>query len=53
MKVSKGVSLSGAMSKGAKEQCFYTLPEYDAWKAALGDEKGWVIKYYKSPKKLQ
>ena len=50
VKVSRGVSVTGAVtSKNAKEKCFYTLPEYEQWKASLGAaaEKGWTIKYYK------
>ena len=35
-------------TKGKQEQVFYTLPEYDNWKAANdGATRGWHIKYYK------
>ena len=36
------------ITKGKKSQTFFTLPEYEAWKASTGNEgKGWKIKYYK------
>lgn len=34
-------------TKGKQEICFYTLPEYMAWKQANQDGKGYTIKYYK------
>ena len=35
-------------TKGKQAQVFYTLPEYDNWKAANdGATRGWHIKYYK------
>ena len=35
-------------TKGKKSETFFTLPEYEAWKEATGnDAKGWSIKYYK------
>lgn len=34
-------------TKGKQEVSFFTLPEYENWKAAHADGKGWVIKYYK------
>ena len=34
-------------TKGRMEQTFFTLPEYEQWKAANEDGKGWRIKYYK------
>ena len=34
------------VTKGATSTSFFTVPEYEAWKAA-GDRKGWKIKYYK------
>jgi DNA topoisomerase-2 len=34
-------------TKGKQELCFYTLPEYEAWKQANQDGKGYYIKYYK------
>lgn len=33
--------------KGAKELAFYTMPQYEEWKAQIGDEKGWTTKYFK------
>ncbi|KAF6262252.1 DNA topoisomerase [Scenedesmus sp. NREL 46B-D3] len=36
--------------KGNRTQCFYTMPEYDAWRESLAntrDANGWDIKYYK------
>lgn len=34
-------------TKGKIEQCFFTLPQYQAWCEAQGNLKGWRIKYYK------
>ena len=35
-------------TKGKKSETFFTLPEYETWKDATGnDAKGWTIKYYK------
>ena len=35
-------------TKGKKTHTFFTLPEYEEWKAETGnDAKGWTIKYYK------
>jgi DNA topoisomerase-2 len=34
-------------TKGKQSQVFYTLPEYDNWKAAMDGARGWHIKYYK------
>ncbi|OLP86475.1 DNA topoisomerase 2-beta [Symbiodinium microadriaticum] len=33
--------------KGRSETCFYTLPEYEAWKKETENGKGFKIKYYK------
>ena len=33
--------------KGNKEKSFYTEQEYQEWKSANNDGKGWVIKYFK------
>ncbi|CAE7037157.1 TOP2 [Symbiodinium natans] len=33
--------------KGRTETCFYTLPEYEAWKKETDNGKGFKIKYYK------
>jgi hypothetical protein len=33
--------------KGKKELTFYTLPQYETWKAENNDGKGWQYKYYK------
>ncbi|TPX68586.1 hypothetical protein SpCBS45565_g03046 [Spizellomyces sp. 'palustris'] len=41
VKVTKG---SGSQKR---EQSFFTIPEYEAWKRAHDDGKGWTIKYYK------
>ena len=35
------------MSKGRVSKSFFTIPEYEAWKAEVGSSKGWKIKYYK------
>ena len=34
-------------SKGKREATFFTIPEYNAWKEASNDAKGWRVKYYK------
>ena len=34
-------------TKGRQEIAFYTIPEYEAWKRANEDGRGWTIKYYK------
>ncbi|CAK9047877.1 DNA topoisomerase 2-alpha (DNA topoisomerase II [Durusdinium trenchii] len=34
-------------TKGKSQICFYTLPEYEAWKKETEDGKGFKIKYYK------
>ncbi|CAG8622241.1 2429_t:CDS:10, partial [Paraglomus occultum] len=31
----------------SREISFYTIPEYETWKAANNNGKGWIIKYYK------
>ena len=33
--------------KGNREKSFYTEQEYQTWKAANNDGKGWSIKYFK------
>jgi len=33
--------------KGKKELTFYTLPQYETWKAENNEGKGWQYKYYK------
>jgi DNA topoisomerase-2 len=35
--------------QGKQKKTFFTIPEYEAWKASLAPEevKGWTIKYYK------
>jgi DNA topoisomerase-2 len=35
------------VTKGKSERSFYTLPQYDEWKEANNDGKGWDAKYYK------
>jgi DNA topoisomerase-2 len=35
------------VTKGAREICFYTIPEYQTWLGVNADGKGWGIKYYK------
>lgn len=35
------------VTKGKQELAFFTLPEYETWKEANADGKGWVIKYFK------
>mmetsp|Transcript_29070 Transcript_29070/g.52693 ORF Transcript_29070/g.52693 Transcript_29070/m.52693 type:complete len:2014 (-) Transcript_29070:71-6112(-) len=34
-------------SKGDEEHVFFTVPEYEAWKKANDDGRGWKCKYYK------
>ncbi|QDZ25819.1 DNA topoisomerase II [Chloropicon primus] len=34
-------------NNGKDVKVFYTLPEYESWKEASANEKGWKIKYYK------
>lgn len=35
-------------SKGKHTKVFYSMPEYEEWRASLGNSaKGWTIKYYK------
>src|SRR5690606_13724093 len=34
-------------TKGNKEKRFYTIPEYEAWKAENDNARQWKIKYYK------
>ncbi|WWD03111.1 hypothetical protein V865_001158 [Kwoniella europaea PYCC6329] len=33
--------------KGKQEHTFYTMPQYEEWKAANNDGRGWESKYYK------
>jgi len=33
--------------KGKQEHTFYTMPEYEEWKAKNNDGRGWESKYYK------
>lgn len=49
VKVSKGISASGlSLGKGAaREECFYSIPDFEAWKSTHSDGKGWTTKYYK------
>lgn len=35
------------VTKGKQDKVFYTIPEYEQWKEAHNDGKGWRIKYYK------
>ncbi|KAJ3153619.1 DNA topoisomerase 2 [Geranomyces variabilis] len=35
------------VTKGTREMDFYNIPEYESWKEAHNDGKGWTIKYYK------
>jgi DNA topoisomerase II len=34
-------------TKGQQTRVFYTIPEYENWKVANGEGKGWSLKYYK------
>jgi len=34
-------------SKGNTKHSFYTVPEYEKWKKANNEGKGWKVKYYK------
>lgn len=33
--------------RGKREETFFTIPQYQMWKEANNDGKGWKIKYYK------
>ncbi|GAA95892.1 uncharacterized protein L969DRAFT_82619 [Mixia osmundae IAM 14324] len=35
------------ISRARQERAFFTMPEYEAWKAENNDGRGWDIKYYK------
>ncbi|GAA5985936.1 hypothetical protein JCM10908_006339 [Rhodotorula pacifica] len=35
------------VTKAKKELSFFTIPEYEAWKAETHDGRGWKIKYFK------
>jgi len=35
------------VTKAKKSKAFFTLPEYETWKEANGEGKGWTTKYYK------
>eukprot|EP01047_Picozoa_sp_COSAG01_P028229 COSAG01_NODE_1890_length_8979_cov_5.337500_2_plen_1328_part_00 len=35
------------VSKGVSSQSFFTMPEYESWKEATSEERGWTTKYYK------
>jgi len=35
------------VSRGDETLTFFTLPEYESWKRANGDGRGWKCKYYK------
>ncbi|EIW70432.1 hypothetical protein TREMEDRAFT_43154 [Tremella mesenterica DSM 1558] len=35
------------VTKGKQEMSFYTMPQYEEWKAAHNDGRGWDAKYYK------
>jgi DNA topoisomerase-2 len=37
-------------TRGRQEIAFYTIPEYERWKAGHEDGRGWAIKYYKVPR---
>ena len=39
--------IKGDPKKPSKSIMFFTMPEYDAWKEAHKDERGWDHKYYK------
>ncbi|KAG8480258.1 hypothetical protein CXB51_024810 [Gossypium anomalum] len=42
------VKATRKVNKQEEELCFYTMPEYQAWKESLGNNaKSWKIKYYK------
>jgi DNA topoisomerase-2 len=34
-------------SRAGREKVFFTIPEYEDWRQANSDGKGWTIKYYK------
>merc|ERR1719297_767675 len=36
-----------ATKRGQQPQSFYTVPEFEKWKKANGNGKGWKTKYYK------
>ncbi len=35
------------MSKGKQERSFYSLPEFERWKAEVENSHTWRVKYYK------
>ncbi|ORY32816.1 DNA topoisomerase [Naematelia encephala] len=35
------------VTKGKQEMSFYTMPQFEEWKEANNDGKGWTSKYYK------
>lgn len=35
------------VTKGKEEHAFYSLPEFEEWKAATSNWNTWKIKYYK------
>ncbi|XP_032242612.2 DNA topoisomerase 2-alpha isoform X2 [Nematostella vectensis] len=35
------------VSKGKEEHSFYSIPEYEEWKAGNANHKSWKVKYYK------
>ena len=35
------------VSKGREEISFYSIPEFEEWKADVANVKSWKIKYYK------
>ncbi len=49
IKVSRGVSSTGVRSANAVEQCFYTIPEYQAWleQTPQNETDAYTKKYFK------
>jgi DNA topoisomerase-2 len=42
------LTVQATKSDGSQKLSFYTIPEYENWKEALGTStKSWDIKYYK------
>ncbi|KCV68037.1 DNA topoisomerase II, partial [Fonticula alba] len=34
-------------TRGRESKMFFTIPEYERWRAEVGNARGWTIKYYK------
>lgn len=47
IKARRGISATGASSANAREHAFYTQADFERWRQANNNAKGWNIKYYK------